>query len=145
MDHIVFASTDEGDLYVMPEDDLTEETFVANMGAVLTDMAYNKADGKIYGVTDGYLVTVDKLTGELGVVGEIGVLTNTLACDANGTFYCNEYGTGNVYKFTLASLMEAEAQKIYDFNADGAVPAADGQTLLDYASIPTMHISSSRS
>ena len=133
VDHIVFASTDEGDLYVMPEDDLTEETFVANMGAVLTDMAYNKADGKIYGVTDGDLVTVDKLTGELGVVGEIGVLTNTLACDANGTFYCNEYGTGNVYKFTLASLMEAEAQKIYDFNADGAVTEADGQTLLDYA------------
>lgn len=133
VDHIVFASTDEGDLYVMPEDDLTEETFVANVGAVLTDMAYNKADGKIYGVTDGYLVTVDKLTGKLGVVGEIGVLTNTLACDANGTFYCNEYGTGNVYKFTLASLMEAEAQKIYDFNADGAVTAADGQTLLDYA------------
>ena len=133
VDHIVFASTDEGDLYVMPEDDLTEETFVANMGAVLTDMAYNKADGKIYGVTDGYLVTVDKLTGELDVVGEIGVLTNTLACDANGTFYCNEYGTGNVYKFTLASLMEAEAQKIYDFNGDGAVTAADGQTLLDYA------------
>lgn len=133
VDHIVFASTDEGDLYVMPEDDLTEETFVANMGAVLTDMAYNKADGKIYGVTNGYLVTVDKLTGELDVVGEIGVLTNTLACDAEGTFYCNEYGTGNVYKFTLASLMEAKAQKIYDFNDDGAVTAADGQTLLDYA------------
>lgn len=108
VDHIVFASTNEGDLYVMPEDDLTDETLVGNMGAVLTDMAYNKADGKLYGVATGYLVTVDKLTGELDIVGEIGVETNTLACDVNGTFYCNKYGTGEVYSFTLDTIAEPE-------------------------------------
>lgn len=108
VDHIVFASTDEGDLYVMPEDDLTDLTLVGNMGAVLTDMAYNKADGKVYGVTGGYLVTVDKLTGELTVVDEIGVVTNTLACDANGTFYCNKYGSAEIYSFTLDTIAAPE-------------------------------------
>lgn len=107
-DHIVFASTDEGDLYVMPEDDLTDLTLVGNMGAVLTDMAYNKADGKVYGVTGGYLVTVDKLTGALEVVGEIGVVTNTLACGTDGTFYCNKYGTAEIYSFTLDTLAAPE-------------------------------------
>ncbi len=108
VDHLVLAGTMDGDLYVMPEDDLTDETMIANMGAVVTDMAYNKADGNVYGVTNGYLVTVDKLTGELGVVGEIGVVTNTLACDANGTFYCNKYGSGEVYSFTLDTIAEPE-------------------------------------
>lgn len=106
VDHIVFASTDEGDLYVMPEDDLSDETLVANLGVVVTDMAYNEADGKIYGVSSGDLVTIDKLTGEVGVVGEIGILTNTLACDANGTFYCNKYGSGEIYSFTLDTIAE---------------------------------------
>jgi len=105
VDHIVFASTDSGDLYVMPETDLTDTTFVTNVGTVLLDMAYNKADDNIYAVEqNGQLVTVDKLTGAIEVIGEIGVLTNTLACDANGTFYCNEFGTGAVYSFTLDTL-----------------------------------------
>ena len=38
VDHYVLASTEEGDLYVMPEDDLTNLTRIANMGTVLTDM-----------------------------------------------------------------------------------------------------------
>ncbi len=108
IDHLVFASTDSGDLYVMPEDDLTDLTYVCNTGLVLTDMAYNKADDTIYGVADGYLVTVDKLTGEISNVGEIGVPTNTLACDAEGTFYCNKYGSGEVYKFTLDTISDPE-------------------------------------
>ncbi|MDD6200960.1 MAG: S8 family serine peptidase, partial [Firmicutes bacterium] len=108
VDHMVLAGTADGDLYVMHEDDLTEETLVGNMGAVVTDMAYNKADGKVYGVSNGNLVTIDKLTGELKVVDEIGVVTNTLACDANGTFYCNKYGSGEVYSFTLDTIAEPE-------------------------------------
>ena len=108
VDHMVLAGTADGDLYVMHEDDLTEETLVGNMGAIVTDMAYNKADGKVYGVSSGNLVTIDKLTGELEVVDEIGVVTNTLACDANGTFYCNKYGSGEVYSFTLDTIAEPE-------------------------------------
>ncbi len=104
-DHYVFASTDNGDLYVMPENDLTDMTFITNVGMILTDMAFNKADGNVYAVNgSGELVIVDKLTGEVEIVGEIGVLTNTLACDAEGTFYCNGYGTGAVYSFTLDTL-----------------------------------------
>ena len=108
VDHMVLAGTNDGDLYVMPEDDLTEETLVGKMGEIVTDMAYNKADGKVYGVASGYLVTIDKLTGELEVVDEIGITTNTLACDANGTFYCNKYGSGEVYSFTLDTIAEPE-------------------------------------
>ena len=105
-DHIVFASTDEGDLYVMPEEDLTDETLVRNLGVIVTDMAYNAADGNIYGVADNMLGTIDKLTGEWTEVAEIGVDTNTLACDANGTFYCHEFATSNVYSFTLETISE---------------------------------------
>ncbi len=108
VDHLVFASTDTGDLYVMPEDDLTEMTYVCNLGATVSDMAYNKADGKIYGVAGGSLITIDKLSGAVTEVGEIGVATNTLACDANGTFYCNAYGTGDIYKFTLETIAAPE-------------------------------------
>lgn len=105
VDHIVFASTDNGDLYVMPEDDLTNETYVGNMGEVLIGMAYNKADGKLYGL-DSYanLFTIDKLTGELTKVGPIGVDALTLACDGSGTFYCNEFLTSKVYSFTLDTI-----------------------------------------
>lgn len=106
VDHLVFAATDGGELYVSPEDDLTDRTYVADMGIVMTDMAYNPVDGNMYGVSGGSLYTIDKLTGEVALVGEIGVSTNTLACDANGTFYCNGYGTGAVYSFTLETLAE---------------------------------------
>lgn len=101
VDHIVFAATDGGELFVMPEDDLTDLTKVCDLGVVLTDMAYNSADGNIYAACNGYLITVDKLTGELAIVDEFPVLSNTLACDAEGTFYCNEYGTPDVYSFTV--------------------------------------------
>ena len=107
VDHMVLAADDLGNLYVMPENDLTDVTPIASTGTVLVDMAYNKADDTIYAVNEnGELVTVDRLTAETEVVGEIGVLTNTLACDENGTFYCNGYGTGTVYSFTLDTLAE---------------------------------------
>ena len=44
-DHLVFASTDRGLLYVMPETDLGDVTYVARTGKDFTDLAYNKADG----------------------------------------------------------------------------------------------------
>ena len=105
VDHMVLAADDAGNVYVMPEKDLTDVTLIANCGTVLLDMAYNPADDTIYAVNEyGNLVTVDRLTAEVEVIGEIGVLTNTLACDANGTFYCNGYGSGAVYSFTLDTL-----------------------------------------
>ena len=108
VDHMVMAADINNNLYIMAENDLETTTLITNLGVTVTDMAYNAADGQVYGVAEGYLVTIDKLTGELGIVGQIGVLTNTLACDKNGTFYCNGYGTGNVYSFTLDTIAAPE-------------------------------------
>ena len=105
VDNMVLAADENGNLYIMPENDLTDVTMIANTGTVLLDMAYNAADDTIYAVDQyGQLVTVDRLTAEVELVGELGVTTNTLACDANGTFYCNGYGTGAVYSFTLDTM-----------------------------------------
>ena len=108
VDKYVFAATDSGILHVMPLSDLTDVTVVADLGGVVSDMAYNKADGKLYGIMNNVLVTIDKLTGAVTEVAATGVPTNTLACDANGTFYCNKYGTGEVYSFTLDTIAEPE-------------------------------------
>ena len=102
-EHYVFASTNKGELYVMPEDDLTDTTYITDLGMVLYDMA----DGEIYAVTEfGELVSFHKLTGEVTRIGKIGMNTNTLACSPEGVFYCNELGTGKVYSFTLETMDE---------------------------------------
>ena len=108
-EHYVFASTNKGELYVMPEDDLSDVTFITDLEMVLYDMAYNMADGEIYAVNEkGELVSFHKLTGDVQKIGEIGINTNTLACDPEGTFYCNELGTGKVYSFTLDTIDEPQ-------------------------------------
>ena len=108
-EHYVFASTNKGELYVMPEDDLSDITYITDLEMVLYDMAYNQADGEIYAVNEvGELVRFHKLTGEIQKVSQIGVNTNTLACSPEGTFYCNELGTGKVYSFTLETIDEPE-------------------------------------
>ena len=107
VDHMVLACDENGDLYVMPEKDMADVTLIANTGTLLTDMAYNKADDTIYAVDQyGQLVTVDRLTADVEVIGTIGVTTNTLACDGNGTFYCNQLNNSNgyIYSFTLETL-----------------------------------------
>ena len=107
VDHLILASASNGDLYAIYEDDLTDMVKIGNLGTVLTEMAYNPVDGYIYGLnTANKLVRFDRLNAELTVLGEIGVVTNTLACDANGTFYCNEPDTGSVYTFTLETMAE---------------------------------------
>ncbi|MFR0733513.1 MAG: hypothetical protein ACLSHU_04255 [Oscillospiraceae bacterium] len=69
VDGMIFASTAEGDLYVLNEEDPSEATYVTNLGVILTDMAYNSETGILYGVTDNQLVTVDKLLGYRGDCG----------------------------------------------------------------------------
>ncbi|MBQ7870705.1 MAG: Ig-like domain-containing protein, partial [Oscillospiraceae bacterium] len=105
VDHMILAATDDGTLYVMPEDEMSSMTRVGKLGTIVTDMAYNPADGKVYGVNEhGRLISIDKLTAAVEELGQIGVITNTLACDEDGTFYCNGLGTGTVYSFTLDTI-----------------------------------------
>ena len=108
VDHFVFASTANSELYVMPDSNLSDATRIAWLPEPINDMTYNDVDGQIYGVlSESVLVTVDKLTGKITTVGKIGPEgfdTLTLACDGEGTFYCNKYDTADVYKFTLDTM-----------------------------------------
>lgn len=47
---------------------------------------------------------MNRLNGDVAEVGRIGVTTNTLACDANGTFYSQKLETGKVYSYTLETM-----------------------------------------
>ena len=138
VDGLVFAATNRGDLYVLSEEDLGMETCVANMGVVLTDMAYDQSTSTLYGVTGNHLVSVDKLTGAVTDLAEIPFPTNTLACDGNGTFYSAVHGDssevgnrGFVYAYTLDTL-QGGGNLEYDFDGDGKVNDKDGQAILDY-------------
>ena len=114
VDCMLFMGSSKGVLRVLDTRDPYESYLVGDMGAKVTDMAYNKADGQLYGVvgptsysaSDSTLVRINKYTAELEELGTIGVSTNTLACDAAGTFYCHRYNSGEVYSFTLDTLAE---------------------------------------
>ena len=106
-----------GDLTVINAESNYEEYFIRNTGWYPGDMAYNPVDGYIYAVVNinkyklkdpviYSLLRIDKLTGETTVAGTLPMLTNSLACDQNGTFYCNKYETSEVYSFTLNDLAE---------------------------------------
>lgn len=108
-DHYVFACDTNGDMYVMPEGDLSDMVRICNIGVVFEDMAYNPVDDKIYGVTyneagESVLYTVDKYTAAITQVGTVNLNINTLAIDADGTFYCNEFGTSKIYSYTLETM-----------------------------------------
>lgn len=106
LDHVLLASTNEGKLYVMPENDPSDKNYIGKMDVVLTDMAYNAADGEVYSIAENKLYTVNRLNGTVTEIGEIGVTTNTLACDANGTFYSQKLETGEIYSYTRSTLSE---------------------------------------
>jgi hypothetical protein len=105
--------------------------YVNNMGAVVTDMAYNKADGNVYGVADGKLVIIDKRSGLLTEVGQIGIETTTLACDENGNFYCHLVNGSTVYTFTKDTVAEPTVlvQEIYCDELYQALRCSDIQAM----------------
>ena len=128
----IFAVSDKNKLYAISVSDLDDATLVKSLNVSVADLAYNGADQMLYGVTDeNRLVCIDPKTGAASDVGLIPVSTNTLACDAGGTFYCNKYETGEIYAFTLQTL-ESGITENYDFDADGTVTAMDSQLLLDH-------------
>lgn len=114
---LMYACTKAGELYVLNEELLSEKTYVNRMDAVFTDMAYNRANGKLYGVTDdSKFYAIDQMTGSVEYLGQIGLETKTLACDDAGYFYCIVYGSysadgydaGSLCRFTLDTISTPE-------------------------------------
>ena len=119
VDNMIYYSTINGNLGVFNAESNYEEFFISELGWYPGDMAYNPVDGYIYAVLNinkyslkdpivYTLLRIDKMTGQVTVVGSTPVLTNALAIDGSGTFYCNEYETGDVYSFTLDDLTTAK-------------------------------------
>ncbi|MGM9641023.1 MAG: S8 family serine peptidase, partial [Faecousia sp.] len=112
---MLFASDDEGNLYVLDEEDPSDRIFVCSMGQVFTDMAYSRKDGTLYGISAGMLYAIDKLTGAVEELGKIQISTNTLACDDQGNFYSVIYGDTNavtnrgyLYTYTREMVVNGE-------------------------------------
>ncbi len=110
---VMYATTNSGSLYVVNWEDPSETTYVCDLGVVFTDLAYNRLDSKIYGITENsVLYTLDPIRGTAVQVGQVGLLTQTLACDDQGNFYCIVFGTydsegyqaGSLCRFTLNTL-----------------------------------------
>lgn len=105
--------------------------FIGDTGYTLVDLAYNAVDKYLYGVSDdNKLIRVNPTTGKGTLIGTVPVETNTLACDETGTFYCNQYGTGRIYSFTLNAIRGGDLR--YDFNGDRVLNEADSQAFMDY-------------
>ena len=105
--------------------------FVGDTGYTLVDLTYNATDKYLYGITDeNKLIRVNPTTGKGTLIGTVPVETNTLACGEDGTFYCNQYGTGRIYSFTLNAIRGGDLR--YDFNGDRVLNESDSQTLMDY-------------
>ena len=96
-------------LYEWPEDFLTGYRVVGSLPFTLTDMAYNPADGYLYGISaENGMVRIDKVTGETTLVGKPAINTGTLACDDKGTFYAMCSDDDALYRFTLDTLSAPE-------------------------------------
>lgn len=126
----VYAVGYDTELFALDIYDPQKSTYIGDTNVNITDLAYNAADGNLYGVTDkSRLVRINTENGKAVEVGSLPINTNTLACDSQGNFYSNLYGTGKVYSYTLDALATGLAE--YDLNGDGSVNIADVQTLLD--------------
>ncbi|MBQ7871359.1 MAG: S8 family serine peptidase, partial [Oscillospiraceae bacterium] len=104
VDNKMFLVDAAGNLYVSDWASFQSKTALGNLGRTVSDLAYNKVDGKIYGVSNNKLISIDKLSGVCTEVGTIGVSTYSLACDPEGNFYCVQYSGTGVYSFTLDTL-----------------------------------------
>lgn len=130
----VFAVTADDELRVLGATSLDSSLYIDKLEQRIVDLAYCAADGYLYGVSEeNELVQIDPISGQSEVMGSLPFTTNTLACDAEGNFYSNKYGTGEVYAYTLDTVRK-DASQAYDFNDDGTVTLDDAQLLLDYVS-----------
>src|SRR5215475_6548525 len=86
---IVYGSGADNNLYRI--DPLTgTETLVGGMGHTFFDIGINPLGGQMYGLSGGYLYSVNKFTGASTVVGSLGVGTvniNSLVFSSSGVAY----------------------------------------------------------
>ena len=114
VDGMVFEITDENKLYVGSNDDLFTFTYVADLDPTganeivgFNDLAYNRADGKLYGLYYSsknnmavpFLCTIDMYTGALTVLGQMPIDANSMAIDGEGNFYSAIYASSQLYTY----------------------------------------------
>ncbi len=104
IDGYVFFNDANGQLYVQKEDLRSGYHYIRTLDAVPTDLAYNPADGSLYGISESSIVRIDKRTGESIALGKLGIRTGTLACDGDGTFYSLSCDDNSLYCFTLETM-----------------------------------------
>ena len=131
VDDVIYAIAYGTELHRLSVSNAQDSTIIGDTGIELVDLAYNAADGVLYGITaDSKLAKINLNTAKGTVIGSTPVNSNTLACDENGVFYSNLYGSGKIYSYTIDALRPADLR--YDFNSDNVLNDADGQALLDY-------------
>ena len=120
VDGYIYEISDNTKLYVASDGDLYDFRYVNDLDAAneweiteFVDLAYNAADGKLYGLfysalNDGEapaLCTVDTYNGNLDVLGVVPVDVNNLAVDGKGNFYSMGSTSEKLYTYTAADIM----------------------------------------
>ena len=110
VDGYVFAAAAAGQLYVFPDDFSRDPCYVGRLDEPVRDMAYNPADGQLYGISEtGSILRIDKLSGACTNIGKPSITTGTLACDDKGNFYALSSDDNALYTFTLETMDAPES------------------------------------
>ena len=111
----VFEISNDNKLYVGMNDDLFNFSYVCDLDPTgeyelvgFNDLAYNKADGKLYGLFYSeknsmavpFLCTIDMFSGAMTVLGQMPIDANSMAIDGEGNFYSTIYDASQLYTYT---------------------------------------------
>ena len=127
VDGYVFEITDGAKLYVAEDSDLNSFEYLCELDPTgewaitsFVDLAYNYADGKLYGLFYSELngekapamCTIDMFTGKMEVLYEMPIDVNNMAIDGEGNFYSVTYGKPYLYTYTLEGAAYGEVEYI---------------------------------
>ena len=128
VDGYVFEVDNGDSLYVADNDDLAYFTYIGELDRKneysirrFLDLAYNVADGKLYGLFSAdlndsaapYLCTIDMFTGDMTVLAELPVDVMNMAIDDEGTFYSVAYYAPSIYTYTVESVTSETPSMTY--------------------------------
>ncbi len=114
VDGAVFEITNDNLLYVGYDKDLAGMKYLSTLDPTgqwdivgFNDLAYNTADGKLYGnfysnlngMNTSYLCTIDMDNGAMTVLGELPIDANSMTIDDEGNFYSALYGSSQLYTY----------------------------------------------